>query len=417
MIEGTLPRERENQLLDYLSVLFLCVFWVFSSLNFPFTSLLFLIAAVVLRLFAILHEVLDWRILAPGGAMLLWVTAGLLSTPDFSEGVRFLLRLLLCLLMGYMATRSRAYMRLLIPALFASSLLVLASVYWQLLLPDATVALYERIMRPNAYEMVMNAHKYFEKRPAGICGYTSTTGYLLAVLSGMAFVRALSRLRERRFSHALLYGAVFVLSLTGIMLVSKRSLFLATIAICVLFLLFYYTRRAGQRVAMIVALVTGIAALLLVMHHSNTLSAFFDRLTNIENDYYSSGRLDIYPRTWALFLQNPLLGRGSGSFIKLYGDLYGHLGGGAHNIYLQLLCENGVPGLLLIGGFLATNLVSAIRALRRDRKNDLLCFSVYGQLVFLFYGFFGNPLYDEILLCVYCLLAFIPYLREEPDHA
>ena len=101
-MENRLQTEQENTLLDILSVLFLCVFLVLSSIKIPVTSLIFLIAAVVLRLFSVLHTPLDLRLLAFFGGMLVWIAAGLTYTSDFSEGIRFFLRLFLCLLIGYM---------------------------------------------------------------------------------------------------------------------------------------------------------------------------------------------------------------------------------------------------------------------------------------------------------------------------
>ena len=68
----------------------------------------------------------------------------------------------------------------------------------------------------------------------------------------------------------------------------------------------------------------------------------------------TSGRITLYINALEMFKQKPILGWGSGVFANLYGI-------GTHNIYLQLLAENGLIGFILFVTLLFINLSTTIK--------------------------------------------------------
>ena len=122
----------------------------------------------------------------------------------------------------------------------------------------------------------------------------------------------------------------------------------------------------------------------------------------------TSGRIPLYINAIELFKQRPLLGWGAGSFAFLYGI-------GTHNIYLQLLAENGILGFLLFSSIILLNLSNTIKKLRlycvpnTNDSNVYLLFSLYIQLFFIIYGLTGNPLNDGFILIIYLMASSIPY--------
>ncbi len=91
-------------------------------------------------------------------------------------------------------------------------------------------------------------------------------------------------------------------------------------------------------------------------------------LTLLDPQAAGFGRFLIWERTWALIAESPWLGYGLGSFSLIFPSrqhpLDGSAGFMAHNDYLQLWLETGLPGLVLFLAVLATAGVRFMRAAR-----------------------------------------------------
>jgi O-antigen ligase len=119
-----------------------------------------------------------------------------------------------------------------------------------------------------------------------------------------------------------------------------------------------------------------------------------------------------------LFKENPLFGCGWQQFGYLHptynsGD---EIARNVHNIYIQLLCETGIVGFLLIIGIMVITFIMTLRKVTELRKQKIysdeflfLSFSFSYQLFFLLYGITGNPLYDIQTLFPYMLCCNITY--------
>lgn len=97
---------------------------------------------------------------------------------------------------------------------------------------------------------------------------------------------------------------------------------------------------------------------------------------------------------WAMaiqgFMENPLFGIGVSQFETWTG-----LGTNAHNMYLQVLCEQGLIGIILFVIPLVYCIMHTIYLLRncheKSHFKQILMFSFYMQLYFIIYGLSGNP--------------------------
>ena len=146
-----------------------------------------------------------------------------------------------------------------------------------------------------------------------------------------------------------------------------------------------------------------------------SISMTFTRLVAMFSDETVGGRQGLYEHALYLFGQSPILGSGWGSYQVSFastalGAMYASLGFtsmSAHNVYLQLLAETGVVGLVMF-------IVPAIATLRCGCRNavELLTHGQCGaasaqisaagiQVFFLVYCMSGNPLYD--------LQCYVPY--------
>ena len=153
------------------------------------------------------------------------------------------------------------------------------------------------------------------------------------------------------------------------------------------------------------------------------IQATLERFVELSEDDTGNGRTFLYDLAWHLFYCHPIFGAGWGSYSKYVattslGAMYRDLGFSAmsaHNVYLQLLAETGVVGLLL---FVVPALIAVTSSMRRS--NCCLESFVYGdsfclwaclgvQVFFLVYCFSGNPLYDPQCYITYftsCVAVF-----------
>ena len=123
----------------------------------------------------------------------------------------------------------------------------------------------------------------------------------------------------------------------------------------------------------------------------------------------------MFSSAFDLFKQKPILGWGPGVFTNLFGM-------GNHNVYLQLLSENGLVGFTLFVSMLLFNLSTTLRKLKFNIKNNCflqnntyLFFSLYVQVFYLIYGMIGNPLNDGFILIIYLIAASIPYTMKTKE--
>lgn len=93
-----------------------------------------------------------------------------------------------------------------------------------------------------------------------------------------------------------------------------------------------------------------------------------------------SGRTIIWNTGLRLYEEHPVLGVGLGNFA-LANDSGAYAGAVAHNMYLGILAELGVIGLLMFVGFLVSLLRSSLRVARLDRMGTALLGSLFVWMV------------------------------------
>lgn len=198
----------------------------------------------------------------------------------------------------------------------------------------------------------------------------------------------------------------------------SRGGFLALLAVAAFVLLRFTTIPARSRVfglAVVLAIVFGTA--------SDRYWEQMQTVVNPHEDYNvtsETGRVQIWKRGMGYMADYPVLGVGAGNFQVAEGTLspmarraeYGHgvRWGAAHNSFVQVGAELGVPGLLLFVGVIVSALVAlrrtarpALRAGARDVAVSGLAQSLMASLVgFIVGGFFLSLGYSDML---YTLVA------------
>lgn len=155
------------------------------------------------------------------------------------------------------------------------------------------------------------------------------------------------------------------------------------------------------------ALVLFLAVWILILLFPEAAAPFM-RFVERQGGDITSGRIPLYINAIELFKQKPILGWGCGVFSNLYEI-------GTHNLYLQLLAENGLIGFLLFFSILIINLKNTFKTFKRNvlhnrsQYTNYLVFSLYIQIFYLIYGITGNPLNDGFILIIYLIASSIPY--------
>lgn len=258
-----------------------------------------------------------------------------------------------------------------------------------------------------------NLQKYLNKNMyAGLTNQVATNaGYLLYGMGAVFSTLMAGKTRFRTGLFFLLFGMIVALLLTG-----KRAHLLFT---AVSLLLLYFVAQKGRRyrglkiAGIVLALgVTVYAASMMIYDFGGTMHRFLEG-----GDDISSGRFALFQRAWNLFLEHPVFGIGWGQFrVHSVGLLSSVRSYEVHNIYLQLLCETGIFGLLAFLAAAISNYVRCFRLLRvmSAQREEYKCgdyraimFSFFLQNFMLIDGMLDNVLYDINFLYIYFFACFL----------
>ena len=235
----------------------------------------------------------------------------------------------------------------------------------------------------------------FEDR--GLAGFTYNTGATASILLyAEAVVLYLRNVVNSYFlKRNIFYYIVLIFIIIGVLLTGKRMLSLLAVALP--FIVIWFSKKLSGKKVFIISFIA-LAAVLFYFYfvsHLTELSdtrifrRFVETYTEIqEGDDFTTGRSDLYAMAIKAFEDHPLTGVGVGKFMeytKAYTDV--------HNTYLQVLCEQGIVGLLFFVFpllYCLRNTVKQLRTIKNTELRPLLSFSLAFQLIYILYAFTGN---------------------------
>lgn len=115
---------------------------------------------------------------------------------------------------------------------------------------------------------------------------------------------------------------------------------------------------------------------------------------------YSSGREELLQIAWEMFQERPVFGYGLGSFASFAGGNFTY----PHNLFLQVLAESGVVGMVLLGLLVLVSVRAAM--LRRSHADS--AFAAAGCTLVLVASMFSGDYYDSRAYWVLALLLALP---------
>lgn len=151
--------------------------------------------------------------------------------------------------------------------------------------------------------------------------------------------------------------------------------------------------------------------LVIVSNFVPSIALVYDRLFNSTD--ILNGREQLYNYALKLFNDHTFFGIGWGNFKYYYGSYYNSAQLlNVHNVYLQLLCETGIIGTIIIVFYMIKSMFKSYKMQKqecyRDYKNELtISFAI--QLFVILIGVSSTPLYGIELLYIYIISGIIPY--------
>jgi len=165
------------------------------------------------------------------------------------------------------------------------------------------------------------------------------------------------------------------LAVAGTFLTASRGAAL-TLAVVLLLPISTLSKDRAKALAGIAVL----AALCTMGLNSFSEDAAFRRLSTIADQVSArdlNGRIDIWQKGYAAFLDHPVMGVGAGGFENAIGAARGN-GMAAHNALLGVAVEHGVVGLLLFLGTLGALVRRAWKCESRERRAWLILLAAWG---------------------------------------
>jgi O-antigen ligase len=158
--------------------------------------------------------------------------------------------------------------------------------------------------------------------------------------------------------------------------------------------------------------------------HSNNIGMHFKSVSNISDDS-NRERINRWKCALKMFADKPILGFGPGTYQFFYGkyqvssDL-SHLSsfngskGHAHSEYLNVLSENGLPGLIIFLSLIATVLYKAFRLAQQSKEKETRFYAfclLLGLITFFVHAFFNGFIeFEKLAMPVFSSFAAIVYL-------
>lgn len=200
---------------------------------------------------------------------------------------------------------------------------------------------------------------------------------------------------------------LLLLSFLALLFTAKRAHLLFSIISCIFLYLIVNRKKISNK---LIKLSAGLFATIILFF---TTSLFIPSVSNVIDRFEEgvksgdliNGRGELYELAINLWKEDKILGNGWGSYSYKYKILY-HWNNleylDAHNVYLQLLCETGIIGLLFFLVIIIRVLIKIIKVNKHSNlQNDEGLFSLGYLIFFILYCFSGNPLYD-----LFCYPAF-----------
>jgi O-antigen ligase len=226
-------------------------------------------------------------------------------------------------------------------------------------------------------------------------GLTNQPGVLATYMVALSAICYAKYFKRRRLT----YIVGYILSMAIILLTTKRSAILFSIASLVIVSVIFTGRKIKKHLSRhfgkyIVFIITGVVMSLELNKRFDLLSGILDKNEALlESNDLSNGRFSIWEDSMTYFSDKPIFGIG----LKNYYELNGY---DIHNTYIQFLVETGIIGFISLVMCVLKVLFKSIIGLKKkfeSNADSINAHSIAGLYLLVFlvlYGFVGNTFID-----------------------
>ncbi|MBR0485383.1 MAG: O-antigen ligase family protein [Oscillospiraceae bacterium] len=293
-----------------------------------------------------------------------------------------------------------------------------------------TLATFVFFVKPSLYKIMIRIYgRSVSGTSGGRTGYRAALAdhysqnaifISMAVLAAACILLALLSNRNKYRRPFRIYGCMFFLSVIALFLTSKRGpLLFCGVAIVMIYFLSGKKNVVKKIVIFCLIGIVTVGIFLVLAKYIPELSYTIERFSDSGEDGSSQERKEMWKLAIKMFKEHPIFGNKTYSYrlqyAKTFGSRFMTHGNEAyqkylnsHDVFLQVLAENGIVGLILFAFAYFQMFFSSIRTyfLVREVESDYkivaaALFSVAIQIYFLFYCITGNPMYD-IFYFYYC---------------
>lgn len=299
---------------------------------------------------------------------------------------------------------------------------VFKSVYLNIILPHLSSEVQIRGARllKYGYGVPMGASAVFADYVFSLCLFIIFADYLVNKWT-----------RRQKVTNIFLMGVLVI----GMFVEGRRGEPIA--AIITMFIQVLFTMNAKKKKQFVKIMNTVLVALLamialmIILQAAGVLERFMLTFVRIQANFrgasidITSGRIVLWSLAISLFKSSPLLGIGWGNYANFAPVINGEDVAEAHNNYLQVLCESGIVGFILIIVPIIIVYVDTIRVLRKlsNGANNcgfarVLCsisFSI--QSFFMILGFIDPSFYKGIFWAIFSIAICFYGIAKNETHA
>lgn len=308
---------------------------------------------------------------------------------DIYQSLRFSTMLILVLINKILLENITGWEKKTIQIMYYASLVHVLATIIQFINPEFMSKIIKLILSPKDY--ITNQELLLTGGHAGITAQTGVNAFYISIFIILSFIK-INYENNKIVKSVLLFIAFLALFLTA-----KRSFLIFSI---ILFGIYYLFKEDKNKMNKVIKLF-GIAIICFIgfeiIKRIGVADLIIDKTQNLEeHSDLTNGRNILWIKTIEMFLRYPIFGCGVDTIALFVGEY-------THNMYIQLLAETGIIGIIL---FIVAVIYSLKASIKIKKKNPGYIFSdvsIYIQALFLFYGFTGNPIYGHIFLMTYFL--------------
>ena len=228
-----------------------------------------------------------------------------------------------------------------------------------------------RILSNSQYSV---AHSIYNWSGA-LTGITGQTGAAALYCVTCLSIIVMNAMKNKRWYLAAIFPSI------ALLLTQKRSFLLIGLALVIILELQQMKKNSlKQKIAL---LFVGALAIFMVYYVTSRYIDVSGIISKLEKGS-TSNRNVLWSNMISIFNKHPVFGIGLLSTDVLFGMT-------GHNIYLQLLCENGIIGAL---PFFYLFIHALYISIKYRIDNERCTFAMYHLLFIFAYGFLGNPIYE-----------------------